>query len=155
MIGSGPAERTWKDVDQILTKKRNRLSMQTCLDLVFVRTWLRRELKIVTDEELECFKQWETELMQSATLYAGPVEPDTGTGRTQRIFEDHFEAWEQVAIDGTGGVGPRILLGDVKRNLASKFRLQVSYLHPQYTVSIIHTRHFDLTGKIQGVVFRG
>ena len=75
MIGSGPTERMWKDVDHILTKKNvklNDLSMQTCLDLVFVRTWLRREIKIVTDEELEYFKEWETELLQRATLYAGP-----------------------------------------------------------------------------------
>ena len=34
LIGSGPAERTWKDVDMILTKKRNRLHMQTTLDLL-------------------------------------------------------------------------------------------------------------------------
>ena len=40
MIGSGPAERTWKDVGQVLTKNRNRMSISTCLDLVFVRTWL-------------------------------------------------------------------------------------------------------------------
>ena len=52
-----------------------------------------------------------------------------GTDRIERIFEDHFEEWEQVAIDGTGGVGPRILLGDVKLNLTSKFRLQVIYLY--------------------------
>ena len=130
MIGSGPAERTWKDVDHILTKKRNRLSMQTCLNLVFVRTWLRRELKVVTDEELECFKEWETELIERATHYAGPVEPDAGTDRSPRIFEDRFEAWEQVAIDGTGGPGARILLGVVKRNVAAKFRLQV-ILHAQ------------------------
>ena len=141
MIGSGPAERTWKDVDNILTKKRNALSMKTCLDLVFVRTWLRRELKIVTDEELECFKQWETELLNSATLYAGDVEPAHGAARAQRIFEDQFEAWEQVAINGTGGAGPRVLLGDVKRNMASKFRLQVVYRLHQHTVSIIHTHH--------------
>ena len=38
MIGSGPAERTWKDVGNILTKKRNRLGVQRCLDLVHVRT---------------------------------------------------------------------------------------------------------------------
>lgn len=139
MIGSGPAERTWKDVDNILTKKRNRLSMKTCLDLVFVRTWLRRELKIVTDEELQCFNQWEAELVKSATLYTGPVEPDNDTDGTQRIFEDHFEVWEQVAIDGTGGVGPRILLGEVKRNMASKFRLQVICTHTTPLISFTHT----------------
>ena len=38
LIGSGPAERTWKDVDAILTRKRNRLHVQTTLDLVHVRT---------------------------------------------------------------------------------------------------------------------
>ena len=63
MVGSGPAESTWKDVGQILTKNRNRLGVKTCIDLVFVRTWLRPELKLVSDEELEVFKDWETELM--------------------------------------------------------------------------------------------
>ena len=126
MIGSGPAERTWKDVDNILTKKRNRLAMKNCVDLVFVRTWLRRELKIVTDEEIECFKQWETDLLARAKAYAGPVEPDAGMDRQKRIFEDTFEAWEQRAIDGTGAA-PRINLGDVKRNVAMKFRLQEKY----------------------------
>ena len=48
---------------QILTKNRNRLGVKTCIDLVFVRTWLRPELKLVSDEELEVFKDWETELM--------------------------------------------------------------------------------------------
>ena len=43
-----------------------------------------------------------------------------------RIFEDKFEAWEQNAIDGTGP-GPRILLGVVKRDNASRFRLQEKY----------------------------
>ena len=56
MVGSGPAERTWKDVGNVLTKNRNRMSAKHCIDLVFVRTWLRREFKIVSDEELECFK---------------------------------------------------------------------------------------------------
>lgn len=126
MIGSGPAERTWKDVDFVLTKKRNRLKMQTCLDLVFVRTWLRRELKIVTHEEIECFKKWETELLKNANNYAGPVEPNAGTNKQMRIFEDRFEAWEQMAIDGTGGPGARIRLGLVKRNRDQKFRLQVT-----------------------------
>ena len=36
LIGSGPSERTWKDVDAILTKKRNRLAMSTAIDLLFV-----------------------------------------------------------------------------------------------------------------------
>ena len=125
MIGSGPAERTWKDVDYVLTKKRNRLKIANCLDLVFVRTWLRRELKVVTDEELECFKEWETDLLARARGYAGPVEPRVGRAKEKRIFEDRFEAWEQRAIDGTGGAAPRINLGAVKRNLAQKFRLQV------------------------------
>ena len=91
LIGSGPAERTWKDVDNVLTKKRNRLTMQSCLDLVYVRTWLRRELKIVTDEELECFKEWETELLRLAKEYRGPVEPDAGREKQKRVFEDQFE----------------------------------------------------------------
>ena len=71
MIGSGPVERTWKDVGNILIKNRNRLGTTTCIDLVLVRTWLRRELKLVTDEELEQLKGWETELLQEASFYTG------------------------------------------------------------------------------------
>ena len=40
LIGSGPAERTWKDVDSILTKKRNRFNMTNMVDMLHVRTWL-------------------------------------------------------------------------------------------------------------------
>ena len=79
MIGSGPVERTWKDVGNILIKNRNRLGTTTCIDLVFVRTWLRRELKLVTDEELEQLKGWETELLQEASFYTGTPDPDSGT----------------------------------------------------------------------------
>ena len=71
---------------------RNRLTMQSCLDLVYVRTsWLRRELEIVTDEELECFKEWETQLLRRAKQYRGPVEPDAGREKQKRIFEDRFD----------------------------------------------------------------
>ena len=126
MIGSGPAERTWKDVDQVLTKNRNRLKMKNCLNLVFVRTWLRREIKLVTDEELECFKVWEAELIKRASFYDGPVEPDAGRQKEDRVFEDRIEDWEQKAIDGTGP-GARITLGQVRRNAAAKFKLQEKY----------------------------
>ena len=127
MIGSGPAERTWKDVGQILTKNRNRLNISTCLDLVFVRTWLRRELKLVSDEELECFKEWETQLFQSASFYDGDPDPDQVAQDRVRVFEDSFEDWEQNAIDGTGE-GPRIRLSVVvKADKPSKFKLQEKY----------------------------
>ena len=126
MIGSGPAERTWKDVGQILTKNRNKLRVSTCLDLVFVRTWLRRELTLVTDEELEVFKEWEVELMRAASFYGGPADPAAVVVPQVRIFEDTFEAWEQQAIDGTGP-GNRIRLGAVKRDQAARFRLQEKY----------------------------
>ena len=126
LIGSGPAERTWKDVDQILTKKRNRLNTQTFLDLLYVSTWLRRELKLVTDEELEVFKEWETELLRQASFYDGDVEPNDGEPLDCRIFEDGFENWEQNAIDGSGA-GPRIPLGQVRRDHAAKFRLNEKY----------------------------
>ena len=128
LIGSGPAERTWKDVDNILTKKRNRLSMKTTLDLLYVRTWLRRELKKVSDDELAVFKTWEAELLRKASFYDGPVEPAPGAGPQQqrRIFEDRIQDWEGNAIDGNG-LGPRIPLGQVKRNHAAKFQLQEKY----------------------------
>ena len=126
MIGSGPAERTWKDVDAILTKKRNRMSVQTCMDILYVRTWLRRQLKLVSDEELAVFKEWETELFQNAEFYDGQVEPDQGLARERRIFEDRIEDWEMNAVDGTGP-GERIPLGRVRRDAAAKFRLQEKY----------------------------
>ena len=125
MIGSGPAERTWKDVGNILTKNRNRLGIAACIDLVFVRTWLRRELKLVTDEELEQLKGWETELLQEASFYTGTPDPDSGTEKELRIFEDTFEAWEQPAINGQG-VNPAIRLGEVRRSPV-RFRLQEKY----------------------------
>lgn len=107
LIGSGPAERTWKDVDQIWTKKRNRLDVSTCLDLVFVRTWLRRSIKVVSDEELEVFKDWEAELLHAASFYSGDVE--RAVPPEDRIFEDKISTWEQNAIDGKGP-GPAIPL---------------------------------------------
>jgi len=126
IIGSGPAERTWKDIGNILTKNRNRLRVSTCIDLVFVRAWLRRELKLVSDAELEVFKEWEEKLLHNASFYdSGPPDRDA-VGRKLRIFEDTFENWEQNAIDGTGP-GPRIRLGDVKRDKGARFRLQEKY----------------------------
>lgn len=126
LVGSGPAERTWKDVDSILTKKRNRLHIQTTLDLLYTRTWLRRELKKVSDEELAVFKQWECELLHEASFYDGQVEPDQAPQLPQRIFEDRVELWELNAIDGKG-TGPVIPLGQVRRNAAAKFRLSEKY----------------------------
>ena len=125
IIASGAAERTWKDIGNVLTKNRNRLRVSTCVDLVFVRAWLRRELKLVSDAELEVFKEWEARLLQNASFYNGPVDRDETVG-VVRIFEDIFEHWEQNAIDGTGP-GPRIRLGDVKRNKQARFRLQEKY----------------------------
>jgi len=127
LISSGPAERVWKDVDNVLTKKRNRLAMTTCLDLVFARCWLRRELTTVSDVELEVFQEWETEMLRQASFYDGVVElAEDGRGTRHRILEDHIEDWEAKAIDGTGP-GERMLLGDVKTNKAAKFRLQEKY----------------------------
>ena len=126
IIGSGAAERTWKDIGNILTKNRNRLRMSTCLDLVFVRTWLRRELKLVSDADREVFKEWEARLLQNASFYNGPADRDETVTVQSRIFEDRFEYWEQNAIDGTGP-GPRIRLGDVKRAKGARFRLQEKY----------------------------
>ena len=101
------------------------MKVQTALDILYVRTWLRRELKLVSDEELEMFKEWETELLHRAEYYDGPVEP-TGRVRDLKIFEDRIEDWELNAIDGSGP-GPRIPLSQVKRNGAAKFRLQEKY----------------------------
>ena len=41
-----------------------------------MRTWLRKEIKAVSDEELEIFKEWETQLLLNASFYDGEVEPD-------------------------------------------------------------------------------
>ena len=117
-MGSGPAERTWKDVGQIMTKNCNRLTSTTCKDLVFARTWLRRELNLVSDEELEVFNDLEAELLDEAA--AAPIASEQPE---MRIFVDQFETWEQNAMDGKGE-GPIILLGDVKKNKQMIFRLQ-------------------------------
>ena len=69
IIGSGPAERAWKDIGNILIKNRNRLGVDRCIDLVYVRMWLRRELKLVSDAELEQFKEWETKLFEQTSFY--------------------------------------------------------------------------------------
>lgn len=126
LIGSGPAERTWNDVDKILTKNRKRLSVQTALDLLYVRTWLRRELQLVSVQETQLFKEWEIELMNQTSFYDGVVEPGEGRQRERRIFEDHIEDWELNAADGSGP-GVRIPLSVVKRNAGAKFRLQEKY----------------------------
>ena len=80
----------------------------------------------MSDQELEMFKEWEIELIRQTSFYDGPVEPDAGRQREQRIFEDHIEDWELNAADGSGP-GPRIALGVVKRNAGAKFRLQEKY----------------------------
>ena len=126
MIGSGPAERTWKDVGNILTKNRNRLGVSRCLDLVYVRMWLRRDLKLISDEELEQFKEWETVLLREASGYAGDPDPDSGADRQVREFNDTFENWEQNAVDGKAQ-RPWIPLGEVRRNRQMQFRLQEKY----------------------------
>ena len=36
IVGSGAAERAWKDVANVLTKDRNKLNSDTTVDLVFV-----------------------------------------------------------------------------------------------------------------------
>ena len=55
-------------------------------------------------------------------------DPDTGQRRVLHIFEDRFEDWEQNAIDGyRTGAGPRIPLGEVKRDKPTIFRLQEKY----------------------------
>ena len=107
------------------------------MDILYVRTWLRRSIKIVSDEELECFKEWETELFQQAEFYDGAVEPNQGLARQRRTFEDFIEDWERNAIDGTGP-GARRPLGQVKRDTAAKFRLHEKY-HGLFNVDKILT----------------
>ena len=126
MIGSGPAERTWKDVGNILTKNRNRLGIDRCLDLVHVRMSLRRELKLVTDAELAQLKDWETDLLREASGYTGDPDPDSDVEGEVREFNDTFEDWEQNAVDGKGQAPP-IPLGQVRRNRQAQFRLQEKY----------------------------
>ena len=126
MVGSGPAERTWKDVGNVRTKNRNKMSTQHCIDLVFVRTWLRRELKLVDDAELECFKEWEVQLMREASLLSG--EQTSDVPKAKRIFEDRIEDWECIAINGKSSDGERVKrLGEVKKCKQSRFRLQEKY----------------------------
>ena len=88
------------------------------MDILYVRTWIRRSIKIVNDEELECFKEWETEFFQQAEFYDGDVEPNQGLSRQRRTFEDFIEDWERNSIDGTGP-GARRPLSQVKRDAAA------------------------------------
>ena len=82
---------------------------------------------MVSDEELEIFKDWEAELLLNASFYDGVVEPDDGVPTvTHRVFDDRIEDWELNAIDGTGP-GARIRLSDVKKNKQARFRLQEKY----------------------------
>ena len=107
-----------------------RLGVGTCLDLVFVRTWLRRQLKSVSDEELEVLKEWEVDLLRNASFYDGPVDPAGAAQNAKRIFEDRIEDWEQWAIDGNKNGDEneeKRLLGEVKRDNANKFKLQEKY----------------------------
>ena len=130
MIGSGPAERTWKDVGNVLTKNRNRLGVKRCLDLVYDRMWIRRELQLASEEELEQFKDWEAKLLREASFCDGTVDPDSGKDEESRIFEDTVESWEQDAIDGNRGdrdKSKRIRLSLVKTNKPMRFKLQEKY----------------------------
>ena len=79
-------------------------------------------MKLVSDEELEVFKEWETRLLRETSFYDGPVEPNEGREKEVRIFEDHIEDWEMNAADDTGP-GEAIPLGRVRRDGAAKFRL--------------------------------
>merc|ERR1719261_776370 len=72
------------------------------------------------------FQEWETTLLRAASFYDGPVEPEVGEDRRQRIFEYQVEDWEMNAVDGSGPGDP-ISLTDVKGNKAAKFRLQEKY----------------------------
>ena len=56
------------------------------LNLLHIQTWLRRGLKKVSDDELECFKEWEIEMLRQSSFYDGEVEPDEGKQRQHRIF---------------------------------------------------------------------
>ena len=91
IVGSGAAERNWKDVANVLTKERNQLKSDTTIDLVFVRTWLRRELKPIGDVATECFKEWEVQLLQRVEESLGAdVDDPTATAvvvDSRRVFE--------------------------------------------------------------------
>ena len=107
IVGSGAAERAWKDVANVLTKDRNKLNSDTTVDLVFVRTWLRREMQPVANAATECFKEWEVQLLIQVNEYLSVDADDAPAAAAaaadpRRIFEDRFEDWEQDAIDGTG-----------------------------------------------------
>ena len=131
IVGSGAAERAWKDVANVLTKDRNKLNSDTTVDLVFVRTWLRREMQPVANAATECFKEWEVQLLIQVNEYLSADADDAPAAAAaaadpRRIFEDRFEDWEQDAIDGTGS-DPKLRLGAVRKNKVSKFRLQEKY----------------------------
>ena len=93
---------------------------------MFVRTWIRNSLKVVSDVETEVFKEWEKSLLQEASFYDGVVAGPAAAAVPPKIFEDRIEDWELNAADGSGP-GPAIPLGQVKRNHSAKFRLQEKY----------------------------
>ena len=51
--------RTWADCGRVVTKDRNRAKVQTALDMVFVRRWLRKSFRVLSGEESAVFKEWE------------------------------------------------------------------------------------------------
>jgi len=62
LAGSGPAERTWKDIGHILTKeRRGKMLHANMVKILFVRRWLRRKYNRDRAEEA-AFKEWEEEL---------------------------------------------------------------------------------------------
>lgn len=138
-----PAERVWSDTGRVITKDRNRLGIQKALNIVYVRTWLRRMVQKPSKEALEVFKAWESELFQKAVAasFGGDgqaVEIDSGSdsdsdNEVAITFIDSVEQWEQNAIDGKGP-GPRINLTDVKKNKAMTFKLQTKYVPRLMTV---------------------
>ena len=110
MIGSGPAERTWKDCKRVLTKKRNRLDRERMRKIVFCRGVIRFRMHQAKGHKLEEYKEWEkwllqqVEAMQVAASAAGAgggarssssdSDSDSdGSHDGPSIFIDHIEAF--------------------------------------------------------------
>jgi len=119
LAGSGPAERTWKDIGHIITKERGRLSHGKMLQILFVRKWLRRKYNAVSEEESNAFKAWEKVLLKKAAR----LPEDEEKKGDDLVFIDEIEPdWEQNAINGRGR-GPKLKLSAVKKDAEARFRL--------------------------------
>ena len=99
---SGSAERNWKEVQNNLTKQRNKLDREKLMKVVFVRRFLRLKRQMANDEDTTgAFKQWREDLLKKASFHErAPSPTDPGPRDVVKCFEDSIEPGEQRKING-------------------------------------------------------